>query len=170
MEPAQAEPEVTSKLYGYVAHIFMPSFLTSSSHSAHSHDHMKDLLQPANQGRKAWLGSRWVSLACDYKSKMGSRCNTLNEGVSYKTVVRENPPNVQPLGQCTWSSTFCEKTSGLRKKFSGLPLPLLRNISLFSWITCFDSNQMSILPFCVLWLEIYNKLHLHLFEGFMKKS
>lgn len=54
--PAQAEPEVTSKLYGYVAHAFMSSFLTSSSScSAHSHDHIKDLINQLTKEEKPGL-------------------------------------------------------------------------------------------------------------------
>lgn len=118
--PAQTEPEVTSRLYGYVAHTFLSSFLTSSSCSAHNHDHIKDLLKPANQGRKACLGLRWTSLVWGYKSKMAAGVVSSMRGIIQDSGEGKSS-HVQPLGQCTWSSTFCVKTSGLRKNSMGFP-------------------------------------------------
>lgn len=58
MGPVQAEPEVTSELHKYVPHTSMPSLLTKSS----LFWSWGNLVQPADQGRKAWIGSEMGQL------------------------------------------------------------------------------------------------------------
>lgn len=122
---AQAEPEVTGKLHEHMQPHLRGSIVAQLlSLSLHLWPYEGSLTTSQPRKKSLSLVQRWVSLVCGCKLKMGRSCPVLTLGWHARHWQGKTLPVCRTLGLCTWSSTFCEKKSGLRKNLKCASSPM----------------------------------------------